>query len=105
MRIATVLAPLALWGCIYLQYEAEPDDIVAFAHAKQKEGAVQNLLWYQGRDRNVDHFKYVYGMFAERRFKVRAGAIDVPKELALTDDSTRWIAVPSIGNKWIFNTP
>jgi len=105
MKISVVLIPLALCGCIYLEYGAQPHDIVAFAKAKQSEGAVQNLLWYRGREGDFDHFKYVYGMFAERRFKVPARAIPVPKDLALTDDSTRWIAVPSIGDEWAFYVP
>ena len=105
MKIRIFLVPLALSGCIYLEYRAEPAEIVAFAREKQNEGAVQNLLWYRGREGNSDHFKYVYGMFAERRFKIAARAIPVAKDLAFTDDSTQWIAVPSIGNEWKFYVP
>lgn len=105
MRIAIFFIPIVCCGCIYLEYGAEPAEVVAFARQKQNEGAVQNLLWYRGREGNFDHFKYVYGMFAERRFKVRAGAIPVPKDFALTDDSTLWVAVPSVGNAWKFYVP
>lgn len=95
--------PVLLCGCIYLEYRAQPADIAAYAREKQNEGAAQNLLWYRGRAGDFDYFKYVHGMFAERRFKVAAGAIAVPKVFALTDDSDAWVQIKSIEKSWQFN--
>lgn len=96
-------SPLLLSGCIYLEYRAQATDIVAYAREKQNEGARQNLLWYRGRDGDFDYFKYVHGMFAERRFKVAAGAIAVPKIFELSDNSDDWLQIQAIGESWKFN--
>lgn len=105
MKASPLVLALLLSGCMYLEYRAEPAEIAAFAREKQSQGAVQNLLWYRGREGGFDYFKYVYSMFAERRFKVPAGAIPVPRDLKLTDDSNQWVAIPSIGNEWKFYVP
>lgn len=102
MRFMVFLLLLSSSGCAYINYKAEPDEIVSFARKKQAEGALNNLLWYRGRDGKFDYFKYVYGMFRERRFKVPEGSIEVPKVFPLTSDSGEWITIHNIGNKWEF---
>lgn len=105
MNARPLVLALLLSGCMYFEYSTNPVEIVAFAREKQSQGAVQNLLWYRGREGDFDYFKYVYSMFSERRFRVPVGAIPVPQDLKLTDDSNQWVAVPSIGNEWKFYVP
>lgn len=108
MRMGPILLfslTLALQGCIYYNYEATPEEIIEYARNEQEKGAVQNLLWYHGRKNGHDYFTYVHGMFAQRRFKVKAGEIEVPQVYEFTTDDTKWMRIKSINNQWEFWVP
>ena len=99
-----LILTILLSGCIYYRYESNAAGVVSYAQEKQSKEAPQNLLWYQGRDGNYDYFKYVYGMLAERRFRVEAEEIPVPRVFPFTSNDKKWAYVPFIEVKWEFYT-
>ena len=103
MKKLLVIFPLILSSCVFVNHETNAAGIVSFAQEMNEEKpTVVNVLWYRGRDEVYDYFKYVYGMFSERSFKVKVGGVEVEKPFPYTNDHKKWNKIESIDVKWSF---
>ncbi len=60
-----------------------------------------NLLWYQGTSRDRHHFKHIRGYFLDEViFIVDAQQLPIAQPHAHSRDSTRWLRVERIGDRW-----
>lgn len=60
-----------------------------------------NLLWYQGTTRDQHHFKHIRGYFLDEViFIVDAQQLPIAQPRAYSRDSTRWLSVERIGDRW-----
>lgn len=93
--VGIVAACICLSGCLHFYTsQTAPAELVAFAQDRQKKGrAVQDLLWYLGREGDYDYFKYVWAMAAEKMFRITVDQSPITHPFPYSDDYREWVPV------------
>jgi hypothetical protein len=80
-------------GCAGPRASVGPEELVARIVEMRAEGADVDTLWYQGAREGFDHFRYEYGMYGVRTFRVPAGAAGLARSFDYTSDNFGWVRV------------
>lgn len=92
---APVFAVVCLFAvaCVGPRASVDPEELVARVIELRAQGADVDVLWYQGTREGHDYFRYEYGMYGVKTFRMPNGAAGLVRSFAYSGDNFDWVRV------------